>query len=174
MIEEKLAFINDVDDKSFINGECNKELHYFRCPKCGSYHVVRNGTYTRKTSLLNGDSAYIKVQKCLCRDCGISFKILPMCINGLNHLSLISLLKILLNTGSNNFLSKTFNVARSTVRNIKKKYNVLINKIRLLSIKYEINNIQNLVENYYNEFSTFLFEPSTSLANYHFVINQLS
>ena len=74
MIEEKLAFINDVDDKSFINGECNKELHYFRCPKCGSYHVVRNGTYTRKTSLLNGDSAYIKVQKCLCRDCGISFK----------------------------------------------------------------------------------------------------
>ena len=91
MIEEKIAFINDIDDKSFINDECNKELHYFRCPKCGSYHVVRNGTYTRKTSLLNGDSAYIKVQKCLCRDCGISFKILPMCISGLNHLSLISL-----------------------------------------------------------------------------------
>lgn len=107
MIEEKLAFINDVDDKSFINDECNKELHYFRCPKCGSYHVVRNGTYTRKTSLLNGDSAFIRLQKCLCRDCGISFKILPMCISGLNHLSLISLLKILLNTGSNNFLSKT-------------------------------------------------------------------
>lgn len=174
MIEEKLAFINDVDDKSFINCECNKELHYFRCPKCGSYHVVRNGTYTRKTSLLNGDSAYIKVQKCLCRDCGISFKILPMCINGLNHLSLISLLKILLNTGSNNFLSKSFNVARSTVRNIKVKYKTLLSKIRLLSIKYKINTIQNLVESFYKEFSTFLFEPSTSLANYHFVINQLS
>ena len=27
MIEEKIAFINDIDDKSFINGECNKELH---------------------------------------------------------------------------------------------------------------------------------------------------
>lgn len=174
MIEEKLAFINDVDDKSFINGECNKELHYFRCPKCGSYHVVRNGTYTRKTSLLNGDSAYIKVQKFLCRDCGISFKILPMCISGLNHLSLISLLKILLNTGSNNFLSKSFNVARSTVRNIKVKYKTLLSKIRLLSIKYKINTIQNLVESFYKEFSTFLFEPSTSLANYHFVINQLS
>ena len=174
MIEEKLAFINDVDDKSFINDECNKELHYFRCPKCGSYHVVRNGTYTRKTSLLNGDSAYIKVQKCLCRDCGISFKILPMCISGLNHLSLIYLLKILLNTGSNNFLSKSFNVARSTVRNIKVKYKTLLSKIRLLSIKYKINTIQNLVESFYKEFSTFLFEPSTSLANYHFVINQLS
>ena len=174
MVEEKLAFINDVDDKSFINDECNKELHYFRCPKCGSYHVVRNGTYTRKTSLLNGDSAYIKVQKCLCRDCGISFKILPMCISGLNHLSLISLLKILLNTGSNNFLSKSFNVARSTVRNIKVKYKTLLSKIRLLSIKYKINTIQNLVESFYKEFSTFLFEPSTSLANYHFVINQLS
>ena len=23
MIEEKIAFINDIDDKSFINGECN-------------------------------------------------------------------------------------------------------------------------------------------------------
>ena len=103
--------------------------------------MVRNGTYTRKTSLLNGDSAYIKVQKCLCRDCGISFKILPMCISGLNHLSLISLLKILLNTGSNNFLSKSFNVARSTVRNIKVKYKTLLSKIRLLSIKYKINTI---------------------------------
>ena len=123
---------------------------------------------------LNGDSAYIKVQKCLCRDCGISFKILPMCISGLNHLSLISLLKILLNTGSNNFLSKSFNVARSTVRNIKVKYKTLLSKIRLLSIKYKINTIQNLVESFYKEFSTFLFEPSTSLANYHFVINQLS
>lgn len=41
MIEEKIAFINDIDDKSFINGVCNKELHYFRCPKCGSYHVVK-------------------------------------------------------------------------------------------------------------------------------------
>ena len=136
--------------------------------------MVRNGTYTRKTSLLNGDSAFIRLQKCLCRDCGISFKILPMCISGLNHLSLISLLKILLNTGSNNFLSKSFNVARSTVRNIKVKYKTLLSKIRLLSIKYKINTIQNLVESFYKEFSTFLFEPSTSLANYHFVINQLS
>ena len=133
----------------------NKELHYFRCHKCGSYHVVRNGTYTRKTSLLNGDSAFIRLQKCLCRDCGISFKILPMCISGLNHLSLISLLKILLNTGSNNFLSKSFNVARSTVRNIKVKYKTLLSKIRLLSIKYKINTIQNLVESFYKEFSTF-------------------
>ena len=41
MIEEKIAFINDIDDKSFINDESSKELHYFRCPKCGSYHVVR-------------------------------------------------------------------------------------------------------------------------------------
>lgn len=117
--------------------------------------MVRNGTYTRKTSLLNGDSAFIRLQKCLCRDCGISFKILPMCISGLNHLSLISLLKILLNTGSNNFLSKSFNVARSTVRNIKVKYKTLLSKIRLLSIKYKINTIQNLVESFYKEFSTF-------------------
>lgn len=119
--------------------------------------MVRNGTYTRKTSLLNGDSAFIRLQKCLCRDCGISFKILPMCISGLNHLSLISLLKILLNTGSNNFLSKSFNVARSTVRNIKVKYKTLLSKIRLLSIKYKINTIQNLVESFYKEFSTFFY-----------------
>ena len=45
MIEEKLAFINSLNDKSFINDECNKEVHYFRCPKCGSNHMCLNNIF---------------------------------------------------------------------------------------------------------------------------------
>lgn len=173
MIEEKLAFINSLNDKSFINDECNKEVHYFRCPKCGSIHTVRNGTYKRKTSLLNGDNAIVKVQKCLCRKCGIAFNIFPICITSLKHLSSLSLLKILLTKGSNNKLSKKFEVSRSTIRNVKNKYLELVNKLRVLTLKYEINNLRKLFESYYEEFSSFLFSLSTSLANYHYVLNQL-
>ena len=50
MIEEKLAFINGHDDKSLDEDKGNKR--FYKCPKFGSYHILRNGTYVRKTVVI--------------------------------------------------------------------------------------------------------------------------
>lgn len=160
MINKLSVIINTQREDSLK--EFKPALNVYKCPKCGSYHIVRNGTYTRKTTVIKEESIIITVQKYLCRKCGISFKELPFHLSSLNHLSVISLLKIVLNEDSINKVSKMFEISRNTIRNIRNKYNYERHRIKVLANKYVIESVDHLLNLYKHEFNKYLFEPSTS------------
>lgn len=172
MIEEKLAFINSDDDKSL--DEDNGDMRFYKCPKCGSYHIVKNGTYVRKTTVINEEVVITKIQKYICKQCNTSFKYFPLYLSSKNHLCVRLLLKVLISNGSISHLSKFFNLSRSTIRSIQRKYSYILNRLRLLVSKYTINNYFELSKIYLGEFKQFIFCPSTTSANYLYLINQLS
>ena len=172
MIEEKLAFINRYDDKSL--DEDNGGIRFYKCPKCGSYHIVKNGTYTRKTTVITGEVVITRIQRYICKACNTSFKYLPLYLSSNNHLCVRFLLKVLISKGSFNHLSKIFKLSRSTIRNIQRKYYYILRRLRLLVNKYIINSYFELSKFYLYEFRQFLFCSSTTSANYLYLINQLS
>lgn len=172
MIEEKLTFINEDNDKSL--DEDSGGTRFYKCPKCGSYHIVKNGTYARKTTVINEEVVITKIQKYICKQCNTSFKYLPLYLSSNNHLCVRFLLKVIISKGSINHLSKLFKLSRSTIRNIQRKYSYITKRLRLLINKYAINSYFELSKIYLGEFKQFLFCPSTTSANYLYLINQLS
>ena len=93
MIKDKLPFINGMREISIIENLKKEGILHVRCPKCGSYHIVKNGHYIRKIAHIIGDSSRLSIQKYLCRNCSASFKELPIGVSSNNHYSNYSLLK---------------------------------------------------------------------------------
>ena len=43
MIENNFNFINGFNEKEFIDSSVTScDARFYKCPKCGSYHIVRN------------------------------------------------------------------------------------------------------------------------------------
>lgn len=165
MIRNLASIINGASDKSLIN-DFKSALKLCRCPRCNSYKVVRNGTYKRKTSYIKEDSTIITIQKYKCNKCLLSFKELPRYLSSNNHLSLVSLLKVLISDDSINKTSRLLELSRSTIKRIRIKYETIKRKILTLIRKVSIDSIDNLIDYYYKEFHEYLFEPSTTLDTY--------
>ncbi len=161
MIKDNLPFINGLNERNVIESLKEDGVILVKCPKCGSYHIVRNGHYTRKIAYIEGESSFFRVQKYLCRHCKSSFKQLPYFISSYNHYSNISLLKILVEEGSFKFVSKVLNVSRSTVRSIRKRFSSDLKRLVVLTKKYVLNSFEELYKMYLKEFQLFLFDLST-------------
>lgn len=175
MIDNNYSFINDFEEKNFIDSnDALCDVKFYRCPKCGSYHIVKNGTYVRKTAINSNESKVTKVQKFICCDCKTSFKYLPLYLTSHSHLTSLTLCKILLNPTSNNKASKIFNVSRNTVRSIKDRFKSVVNQINLILNKSPINSFLELLKSYFDIFDHFLFSPSTTSDRYDYLINSLS
>ena len=175
MIDNKLSFINGTDDKTFVESESEDSLvKYYKCPKCGSYHIVRNGTYTRKTHIDSKDIKITKIQKYFCKDCNTSFKYLPLYLTSYSHLTTLTLFKVLIDKASLNSLSKLYNLSRSSLRHIKERFIAETNKITFILKTESIKSFKELLKSYFEGFNHFLFSSSTTLANYHFLVSQLS
>ena len=174
MIENKLSFINGLNDKTFTSVKDEGDTKFYRCPKCGSYHVVKNGTYRRKTPINKYYSTITVIQKYICNECKTSFKYLPIYLTSHSHISTISLLKVLINKSSFNHLSKIYELSRSTIKSIKSRFEITLKKIELLLRKVEVHSLKGLFKEYYKQFDEFLFSSSTTSANYSYFINQLS
>lgn len=175
MIENNFNFINGFNEKEFIDSSVTScDARFYKCPKCGSYHIVRNGTYLRKTAINGSDSKITKIQKYICKKCKTSFKYLPLYLVTYSHFTSLTLCKILLNPSSINKSSKIFNISRSTVRSIKKRFEVVVKEIAFLLSKFSISSFNELLKIYHDIFKHFLFCPSTDSANYSHLINSLS
>lgn len=175
MIENYYNFINGFNEKEFIDSnDVSYDIKFYKCPKCGSYHVVRNGTYVRKTAINGNDSKITKIQKYICKKCKTSFKYLPLYLVTYSHFTSLTLCKILLNSSSFNKSSKIFNISRSTVRSIKKRFEVTVKEITFLINKFSILSFNELLKIYHEIFKRFLFCPSTDSTNYGHLINSLS
>ena len=135
MIKDKLLFINGMREISIIENLKKEGILLVRCPKCGSYHIVKNGHYIRKIAHIIGDSSQLSIQKYLCRNCSASFKELPIGVSSNNHYSNHSLLKILLEDGSINAISKCFCVSRNTVKSIRNRFRTDLNRLFVLTNK---------------------------------------
>lgn len=152
MIKDNLPFINGLNERNVIETLKENGAIMVKCPNCGSYHIVRNGHYTRKIAYIDGESSFFRVQKYMCSHCKTSFKQLPYFISSYNHYSNISLLKILLEQGSFKFVSKVLNVSRSTVRSIRKRFGSNLKRLVVLTKKYIFNSFEELYELYFKEY----------------------
>lgn len=175
MIDNKYTFINDFDEKNFIDSnDIPCDVRFYKCPKCGSYHIVKNGTYVRKTAINSNETTITKIQKFICKNCKTSFKYLPLYLGPHSHFTSLTLCKILLNSSSINKASKIFNVSRNTVRSIKNRFEVIVKQIDLLLRKYVLTSFNNLLKLYHKTFNQFLFGSSTTSARHDYLINSLS
>lgn len=167
MIRDLASIINEASDKNSIK-EFKPALKLCRCPKCKSFNVVRNGTYKRKVSFIKEESEIIIIQKYKCNKCLLSFKELPRHLTSNNHLSLVSLLKVLISDDSIYKTSRLLDLSRNTIKLIRTKYEVVKRKILTLTKKVIIKTIDDLINNYYREFKEYLFEVSTTLDTYKY------
>lgn len=161
MIKEKLAFINQINEKNIIESLIEEKIIIVRCPNCGSFHIIRNGHYVRKVAHINEPSSHLKIQKYLCKNCRTSFKQLPHFLSSYSHYSNISLLKILIKEQSIKSISQEYDVSRTTVRNIKNRFQDVLKKLSVAVRKYSFETFMDLYFVYSQEFDSFLFEPST-------------
>lgn len=174
MIKDNLPFINGINERSVIESLEEDGIILVKCPKCGSFHIVRNGHYTRKVAYLEGESSLLRVQKYMCGHCKTSFKHLPYFISSYNHYSNISLLKILVEEGSIKSVSTFFNVSRNTVRSIKKRFSADLKRLIVLIKKFSFCTFEELYEMYFKEFRLNLFDSSTNTDAPQFFVYRLS
>lgn len=172
MIDNLNVLINTEEENSLKNFKSTSNL--IRCPRCGKYHIVRNGTYKRKVTIIKEESIVITIQKYICRSCDISFKELPLFLSSRNHLSIGSLLKVIINEDSLKKASKVFELSKNTIKLIRKKYKVEKKRIELLLRKYELHSLKEALKRYLIEFNSYLFEPSTSLDTTHPYVYRIS
>lgn len=165
MIKDKLPFINGMREISVLENLKEEGILLVKCPNCGSYHIVKNGRYSRKIAHIIGSSSCILVQKYLCRDCDTSFKELPLGISCNNHYSNYSLLKILIEPGSINAVSNCFGISRNMVKSIKDRFKTDLNRLMVLVNKFSFNDYQSLYKSYFKTYGLFLFDVSTSTGN---------
>lgn len=174
MIDNKYSFINGLDEEKFISFDNDGDLKFYRCPKCGSYHVVKNGTYIRKTPVNKAKSKITRIQKYICTKCKTSFKYLPLYLASYSHLSVLTLFKVLIDSSSINSLSKVYEISRSSIRSIKERFKTYLNQIDFILRLKPINSFKELLKSYFETFHHFLFSSSTTSDNYLYQVNKLS
>lgn len=174
MIDSKYFFINSLEKENFLCLDVDNDLKFYKCPKCGSYHVYKNGTYIRKTAINKQESKLTRVQKYLCADCKTSFKYLPLYLTSNSHLTTSTIFKILVDSASINSISKLYEISRSSIRSLKDRFKVYRGQIDFVLKSNSINSFVELLKSYFDSFNSFLFGQSTTSANYLYQVNQLS
>lgn len=167
MVNENNVFFNNIDDKDVIENYEEPSFYSYRCPVCGSSHIVRNGTYKRKVLYFNGEvikTGVITIQKFLCRECDHSFHHEPYFVCARSRFSIGVILSVLFADKSIKETAKNMDISRSVVRRIRKRWKYEKKKIE--SIKKSINSLKELVNEYENKFGKRLFCSSTNFATY--------
>ena len=167
-----LDLIVKSNDKELLK-DYSPQLNNFciKCPRCGSIHIVKNGTYKRKNKGFNN----ITIQKYLCKDCKLSFKELPLLLTSYSQLNIFDYLKIYLSKNdSNRSIAKQLEHSRKTIINIKHKFSIIFTKLDFLLKTNTINSLKDLFIKYKDKYHEYLFDTlSTTLTHSYYYILHL-
>lgn len=154
------------EETELIKKHKSQQSQLSRCPHCNCRHIVRNGTYTRKTNRINEDekteTIQVKIQKYKCKACNKAFNDIPIFLTNRKHFSLLAILIIVLLEESNRGISEKYDIARSTVRAYKKTSITDINRLKFVVKRERPESFEELVEKFKHLFSQNLFSLSTT------------
>lgn len=165
MVNDNEYFFNVTEEKDIVERYKEPLYYSYRCPVCGSRHIVRNGTYIRKALYFDGKTVQCKaitIQKFLCRDCNHSFHDVPVFLSPCSRFCIGMIISILFFDGSVRSTAKKFDVSRSVVRRFKFVWRHEKRKIE--SLKIEAWSYKNIIEQYKHKFGYPPFSTSTNLA----------
>lgn len=167
MVNDNLIFFNNIKNEDVVIGYKEPLFYEYRCPVCGSRHIVRNGTYKRKVLYFKVNRIVcrvITIQKFLCKECNHSFHDEPPFLCKGSRFTATVLISILFDMGSIKSIAGRMDVSRSVVRCIKNRWRYEKRKIE--GINEILNSYEDLVRAYRNRFGRKLFSLSTNSATY--------